>query len=103
MDPQKRAEDLCGEESLAVPGLRCALPKNHHIHRSGGTAWATDWDAWRAEIEREVRAKVVEELRADAGAHRNMADRHTPHRDGFLQRADTLEKAAERITRAGRP
>lgn len=52
----------------------------------------------RAEIERQVRAKIAEELRADAAAHRRVLERH-PTRLDISLRAEALETAAKRITR----
>jgi hypothetical protein len=56
----------------------------------------------QAEIEQEVRAKVAEELRADADAHRRLVARKpSEHDKARLARAMTLEDAAARIARGG--
>lgn len=56
----------CGEPMPGTSGTppRCTRTKHHEVHHSGGHAWSTDWDAWRAAIEQEARAKVAAEIEA---------------------------------------
>lgn len=57
-----------------------------------------------ATIEQQVRAKVAEELREDADAHRRLVARKPgEHDEARLARAKTLDDAAARITRGARP
>jgi len=56
----------------------------------------------QAEIEQEVRAKVAEELRADADAHRRLVvKKPSEHDEARLARARMLDEAAARIARGG--
>jgi hypothetical protein len=79
---------------------------------------AADTSGFDAAIERVIEApirgderrKVAEELREDAAAHRRLAESRArmgrpgpPTPETLLARASTLELAATRITRRGRP